>query len=136
MNWDMIVKSICAAMGAISGFLFGKLNGLFYALIAMMVIDYISGVLIAVLNKRLSSEIGFKGLVKKLFMLMLVAMGHILDSQVIGTGAVIMSAVQLFFIANEGISVLENASRLGLPVPQKLKELLEQLKEDDNEHKK
>lgn len=135
MTWDNIVRGLSAALGAVSGFLFGELNGLFYALLAMMVIDYISGVLIAILSKKLSSEVGFKGLLKKMFVLMLVAVGHIIDAQVIGTGAVVMSAVQLFFIANEGISILENAARLGLPVPKKLKDVLEQLKNDSENDK-
>ncbi len=133
MNWDSMIRAVSAAAGAFIGFMYGELDGLFYALIAMMSIDYISGVLTAVLNKRLSSAVGFRGLVKKIFMLLLVAVGHIIDAYVIGSGAVVMGAVQLFFIANEGISILENSAALGLPVPQKLKSVLEQLKDDSEE---
>lgn len=132
MTWDNIIKTISAVVGGALGFLFGEVSGLFYALLTMMVIDYISGVLIAIINKKLSSEVGFKGLVKKIFMLMLVAVGHIIDAQVIGSGAAVMTAVQLFFVANEGISILENAARLGVPIPKKLKNILIQLKNDDD----
>ena len=131
MRWDNVIKSISAALGAVGGFLFGQLNGLFYAVIAMMAIDYITGVVVAVLDKKLSSEVGFRGLVKKLFILVLIAVAHIIDAQVIGTGAALMTAVMLFFIANEGISILENAATLGLPIPQKLRDVLEQLRDKD-----
>ena len=131
MRWDNVIKSISAALGAVGGFLFGQLNGLFYAVIAMMAIDYITGVVVAVLDKNLSSEVGFRGLVKKLFILVLIAVAHIIDAQVIGTGAALMTAVMLFFIANEGISILENAAALGLPIPQKLRDVLEQLRDKD-----
>lgn len=126
-----MIKSISAALGAVGGFLFGQLNGLFYAVIAMMAIDYITGVIVAVLDKKLSSEVGFRGLVKKLFILVLIAVAHIIDAQVIGTGAALMTAVMLFFIANEGISILENAAALGLPIPKKLRDVLEQLRDKD-----
>ena len=126
-----MIKSISAALGAVGGFLFGQLNGLFYAVIAMMAIDYITGVVVAVLDKKLSSEVGFRGLVKKVFILVLIAVAHIIDAQVIGTGAALMTAVMLFFIANEGISILENAAALGLPIPQKLRDVLEQLRDKD-----
>ena len=131
MRWDNVIKSISAALGAVGGFLFGQLNGLFYAVIAMMAIDYVTGVLLAAVNGRLSSRTGFRGIVRKLFMIMLIAVGHIIDAQVIGTGAALMSAVELFFVANEGISVLENAAALGLPIPQKLRDVLEQLRDKD-----
>lgn len=131
MRWDNVIKSISAALGAVGGFLFGQLNGLFYAVIAMMAIDYITGVVVAVLDKKLSSEVGFRGLVKKVFILVLIAVAHIIDAQVIGTGAALMTAVMLFFIANEGISILENAAALGLPIPQKLRNVLEQLRDKD-----
>ncbi len=132
MTWDNIIKTISAVVGGALGFLFGEVSGLFYALLTMMVIDYISGVLIAIISKKLSSEVGFKGLVKKIFMLMLVAVGHIVDAQVIGSGAAVMTAVQLFFVANEGISILENAARLGVPIPKKLKDILIQLKDGED----
>lgn len=87
MTWDNIIRTISAAVGAAVGFLFGQLNGLFWAVIALMAIDYVTGVLVAVMNKRLSSEVGFRGLVKKLFILVLIAVAHIVDAQIIGQGA-------------------------------------------------
>lgn len=132
MTWDNIIRTISAAVGAAVGFLFGQLNGLFWAVIALMAIDYVTGVLVAVMNKRLSSEVGFRGLVKKLFILVLIAVAHIVDAQIIGQGAAVMTAVMLFFAANEGISILENAANLGLPVPKKLRDILEQLRKDDD----
>lgn len=125
---QMIFNTISAAVGAVLGFLFGEVNGLFWALIAFMTLDYVTGVIIAVINKKLSSEIGFRGLAKKFLILIFVAVGHILDANVLGGQAVCMSAVMLFYIANEGVSIIENAALLGLPVPKKLKDILEQLK--------
>lgn len=136
MRWDNVIKSISGAVGAVVGFLFGQLNGLFWAVIALMAIDYITGVIIAVLDKKLSSEVGFRGLAKKLFILVLIAVGHIVDAQVIGQGTALMTAVMLFFIANEGISILENAATLGLPVPQKLRDVLEQLRDSSDKEDK
>ena len=130
MSWSDVIKAISAAVGGVVGFLFGQLNGLFWAVIALMAIDYVTGVIVAVLDKKLSSEVGFRGLVKKLFILVLIAVGHILDAYIIGQGAAVMTAVMLFFAANEGISILENAAALGLPVPKKLREVLDQLKHE------
>ncbi len=137
MRWDKILDCTAAAVGAVVGFLYGEVTGLFWAMIAFMAVDYITGVLVAVINKNLSSEIGFKGLVKKLLILVFVAMGHIMDTYVIGSGSALMSAVMLFFLANEGVSIIENAVGLGMPVPKKLRDVLEQLKQesegDDND---
>ena len=135
MKWDTIVKSISGAIGAVVGFLYGEVNGLFIAIIALMVLDYITGILCAVISKTLSSEVGFRGLVKKFVILIVIAVGHLVDAYIIGTGSAVMSAVMLFFAANEGISILENAAILGLPIPQKLKDVLEQLKDKDKEDK-
>ncbi len=133
---QIIVDSIAGAVGALVGFLFGEVTGLFWALLAFMTMDYISGVIIAVIAHKLSSETGFAGLAKKLFILCFVAMGHLIDAYVVGSSSVFMTAVILFYTANEGISLLENASVLGLPVPEKLKEVLLQIKrkgEEENE---
>lgn len=135
MKWDTIVKSVSGAIGAIVGFMYGEINGLFIAIIALMVLDYITGILCAIVTKTLSSEVGFRGLVKKFVILIVIAVGHLVDAYVIGTGSAVMSAVMLFFAANEGISILENAAILGLPIPQKLKDVLEQLKDKDKEDK-
>lgn len=131
---DKFFQSIFALVGALCGFLWGELNGLFYALIAFIVLDYISGLAVACVRKNLSSEIGFKGIAKKVLILILVAVGHLLDAHILGGGSVCRSAVIGFYIANEGISILENAGNLGLPLPKKLIDILKQLKEGDGEN--
>lgn len=113
-------------------------DGLLYALIAFVVIDYITGVMCAISDKKLSSAVGFKGICKKVLIFALVGGGHILDAFVIGSGSVLRTAIIFFYLSNEGVSLVENCAHLGLPVPQKLKDVLEQLhnraeKEDDNE---
>lgn len=125
---DKILQTISGAICAACGFLWGELDGLLYALVAFMTIDYVTGLVVAWIRKELSSEIGFKGIAKKVFILSLVAVGHILDVHVLGGGAVCRSAVIGFYIANEGISILENAGNIGLPLPKKLIEVLQQLK--------
>ena len=125
---DKILQTISGTICAVCGFLWGELDGLIYALIAFMTIDYVTGLVVAWIRKELSSEIGFKGIAKKVFILSLVAVGHILDVHVLGGGAVCRSAVIGFYIANEGISILENAGNIGLPLPKKIIEVLQQLK--------
>lgn len=136
---QVAIDGAAGAVGAVLGFMYGEVNGLFWALIAFMALDYVSGVLAAIADKRLSSAVGFKGIAKKLLILVFVAIGHIADTYVLGGTPVAMSAVILFYIANEGISVIENAAVLGLPVPQKIKNVLEQIKkksgEDNSENK-
>lgn len=131
---QIIIDSVAGAVGAVLGFLFGEVNGLFWALIAFMATDYITGVIVAVINKQLSSEVGFKGLAKKLLILVFVSLGHIADMYVLGGTPVAMSAVMLFYIANEGLSIIENAGNLGLPVPKKLKDIMIQLKKESEEN--
>ena len=130
---EKIIQYISAAVAGVCGFLWGELDGLLYALIASMAIDYISGVIVAVAQKELSSEVGFKGIAKKVLIMALVAVGHILDIYILGGGAVCRSMVIGFYLANEGISILENAGELGLPLPKKLVAVLKQLKDKDNE---
>ncbi|MDE6032138.1 MAG: phage holin family protein [Oscillospiraceae bacterium] len=132
MKFDTIIKTASGVIGAVIGFLFGEITGLFIAIIALMALDYITGVLCGIAAKELSSETGLKGLVKKLMILVIIAVGHLVDTYIIGTGSALMTAVILFFAANEGISILENAAMLGLPIPKKLRDMLEQLKESDN----
>lgn len=122
-----------AAVGGLLGWFLGGLDGFLYALIAFVVLDYLTGVMCAMLDKKLSSEIGAKGIFKKVLIFVLVGVGHILDEQILGGVAgnggngVIRTAVVFFYLSNEGISILENAAHIGLPVPQKLKDVLEQL---------
>ena len=126
-----VFKNILAALCAAAGFVFGDMNGLMIALIALIVLDYISGVLAAIAEKKLSSEVGAKGIAKKIFMLLIVAVANIVDINVIGEGHVLKSVTVIFYIANECISLIENAGRLGVPVPKKLLDVLDQLKNKD-----
>ena len=127
---------VVATIGVALGFLFGEVTGLFWALIAFMALDYTTGIINAVVSKKLSSAVGFKGLAKKFVILIFVAVGHIIDTYILGGTPAIMSAVMLFYLANEGISILENAAKLGLPVPKKLVGIMEQLKEKSEEEEK
>ena len=124
--WN-VIQLIFTAVGGWLGWFLGGCDGLLYALIAFVVIDYVTGVMAAVVDHKLSSEVGFKGIFKKVLIFLLVGIGHILDTHVIGSGSVLRTAVIFFYLSNEGVSLIENAAHLGLPVPQKLKEVLEQL---------
>ena len=125
---QIIIDSIAGAVGAVLGFMYGEVTGLFWTLIAFMALDYISGVIVAIIEKRLLSEVGFRDLAKKFMILVFVAVGHIADTYILGGTPAAMSAVMLFYIANEGISIIENAAALGLPVPKKLTSIMEQIK--------
>ena len=124
--WNTIQLAF-AAVGGWLGYFLGGCDGLLYALIAFVVIDYITGVMCAISDKTLSSEVGFRGICRKVLIFLLVGIGHIVDAQVIGNGGVMRTAVIFFYLSNEGISLIENAAHLGLPVPDKLKAVLEQL---------
>lgn len=130
--WTVIQGGLTAIGGFLGWYLGagrtdGSLDGLLYALIAFVVIDYLTGVLCAIADKTLSSNIGFKGIARKVLIFALVGVGHIIDSQVIGEGGVIRTAVLSFYLSNEGVSLLENAAHLGLPIPEKLRDVLAQL---------
>ena len=124
--WNTI-QLIFAGIGGWLGYFLGGCDGLLYALIAFVVIDYITGVMCAIANHTLSSEVGFKGICRKVLIFLLVGIANILDIHVIGSGSVLRTAVIFFYISNEGVSLLENADHLGLPVPEKIKTVLEQL---------
>ena len=124
--WNTI-QLIFAAVGGWIGWFIGGCDGLLYALVVFVVVDYITGVMCAAADKELSSEVGFRGIAKKALIFLLVGSANILDVQVIGSGSVLRTAVIFFYISNEGVSLLENAGHLGLPIPKKLKEILEQL---------
>ena len=131
------IQVLFAAVGGWLGWFLGGCDGLLYALIAFVVIDYSTGVMCAVVDKKLSSAVGFRGIFKKVLIFAVVGIGHILDTQIIGTGSVLRTAVIFFYLSNEGVSLIENAGHLGLPIPAKLKSVLEQLhnrseKEDDS----
>ena len=128
---DNVFKSIMAGVCTVISFLFGDMEGLMVALIALIILDYISGVIAAAVEKRLSSEVGAKGIAKKIFMLLIVALANIVDINVIGDGHVLKTVTVVFYICNECISLIENAGRIGVPVPKKLLDVLEQLRDKD-----
>lgn len=135
--WN-IIQVIFTAIGGWLGYFLGGCDGLLYALLAFVVLDYLTGLMCAIVDKKLSSEIGFRGIFKKVLIFIMVGIGHIMDIQVLGSVGVLRTAVIFFYISNEGVSLLENAAYLGLPIPEKLKTVLEQLhnragKEEDHE---
>ena len=121
------VQCVFTAVGGWLGYFLGGCDGLLIALVVFAVVDYITGVMCAINDKKLSSEVGFRGICRKVLIFFLVGVANILDVQVIGTGSVLRTAIIFFYLSNEGVSLLENAAHLGLPVPQKLKDVLEQL---------
>lgn len=139
--WAKIQMAI-SAVGGWLGYFVGGVDGLMTALIIFMVIDYITGLMCAVADRKLSSAVGFKGICKKVLIILLVGVAHIVDLHVVGIGSALRSAVVCFYLSNEGVSLLENAEHLGLPIPEKLKDILSQLhgreevkedvKEDEN----
>ena len=123
-NW---IQLVFTAIGGGIGWFLGGADGFLYALIAFVVLDYITGIMCAIVDKSLSSEVGFKGIFKKVLIFIMVGVGNIIDVQVLGQAGVLRTAVIFFYLSNEGVSMLENAGHLGLPIPAKLKEVLEQL---------
>ena len=132
--WN-VIQLVFTAVGGWLGYFLGGCDGLLYALIAFVVIDYLTGVMCAINDHNLSSEVGFRGICRKVLIFLLVGIANILDIQVIGAGSVLRTAVIFFYISNEGVSLLENAAHLGLPVPEAIKVVLEQL-HDRSEEKK
>lgn len=124
--WNTI-QFVFAGIGGWLGYFLGGCDGLLYALLAFVVADYLTGVMCAISDKTLSSEVGFRGICRKVLIFVLVGIANILDVQVVGTGSVLRTAIIFFYISNEGVSLLENAGHLGLPIPEKLKAVLEQL---------
>ena len=124
--WNM-VQMVFAAVGGWLGYFLGGNDGLLIALVLFVAVDYLTGVMGAISDKTLSSNVGFRGICRKVLIFLLVGIANILDVHVIGTGSVLRTAVIFFYISNEGVSLLENAAHLGLPVPEKIKAVLEQL---------
>ena len=124
--WQMI-QGVFTALGGWIGYYLGGCDGLLYALIAFVVVDYITGVMCAIEDKKLSSTVGFKGICRKVLIFLLVGIAQIIDVHVLGQVGVIRTAVIFFYLSNEGVSLLENAGHLGLPIPAQLKDVLEQL---------
>ena len=123
------IQVVFTAIGGWLGWFLGGCDGLMYALIAFVVVDYITGIMCAIVDKKLSSAVGFKGICKKVLIFLFVGVANILDVNIIGSGSVLRTAAIFFYLSNEGVSLLENATHLGLPVPGAIKEVLEQLHE-------
>ena len=119
--WN-VIQLIFSALGGWLGYFLGGCDGLLYTLLAFTAMDYITGIMCAVNDHTLSSEVGFRGICRKVLIFMLVSIANILDADVVGTGSVLRTAVIFFYISNEGVSLLENAAHLGLPVPEKIPE--------------
>ena len=124
--WNTI-QLIFSAVGGWLGYFLGGCDGLLYTLLAFVVLDYVTGIMCAVADHKLSSAVGFKGIFRKILIFALVGVGHLLDVQVLGAVGVLRTAVIFFYLSNEGVSLIENAAHLGLPIPEKLKAVLEQL---------
>ena len=124
--WN-VIQAVITAIGGWLGWYLGGCDGLIYVLVALTVLDYISGTMCAIADKRLSSAVGFRGICRKVLTFMLVGVGHMLDVHIIGSGSVLRTATIFYFASNQGLSLLENAAYLGLPIPSALKDALEQL---------
>ncbi len=136
MNTKSIINGIQVALTAIGGFLgwlLGGLDGLLYALIAFVVTDYLTGLAAAKVEKKVSSKIGFIGIMRKILIFLLVGLGNIIDIYLLGKGSAIRTAIIFFYVSNEGISILENCARAGLSVPPKLRQVLEQFNKSESE---
>lgn len=137
--WNMI-QAVFTMVGGWLGYFLGGCDGLLFALVVFVAMDYITGVMCAAADRKLSSEVGFKGICRKVLIFMMVGIANVLDVLIIGSGSVLRTAVIFFYLSNEGLSLLENAGHLGLPIPEKLKAVLEQLhrqsEEMDEDHGK
>ena len=123
----LMIQTVFTGLGAWIGYYLGGCDGLLYALIAFVLVDYLTGVMCAIADKKLSSNVGFKGICRKVLIFLLVGIANIIDVQVIGQEGILRTAVIFFYLSNEGVSLLENAGHLGLPIPEQLKTVLEQL---------
>jgi len=135
--WSLIQLGF-AAVGGWLGYFLGGCDGLLYALLAFVVLDYLTGIMCAIADKKLSSNVSFRGLAKKVLIFVMVGVGHLLDTQILGATGVLRTAIIFFYMSNEGLSLVENAAYLGLPVPEKLKLVLQQLhdRSEKDENKK
>lgn len=131
MNTLLNYKLIISSIGGVLGAFLGGMDGLIYALLAFSVIDYVTGIMCAIDKKELSSSVGFKGIARKIIIFSLVGVANILDVYILGHVGVLRATVIFFYLSNEGISILENTSKLGLPVPEKLQNILQQLNKEE-----
>ena len=128
--WAKLQMAI-TAVGGWLGYFLGGMDGLLTALIIFMTLDYVTGLMCAIVDKKLSSSVGFRGIFKKMLIVLLVGVAHVVDMHIVGAGNALRSAVVCFYLSNEGVSLLENAAHLGLPIPEKLKAILQQLHDRD-----
>ena len=133
--WN-VLSAIFAAIGLWLGLFIGPVNGLLIALIVFVITDYITGLASAIVRKELSSSVGFKGLARKVLIFLIIGIANVLDVYVLGANAVLRTAVILFYMANEGLSIIENAGEIGLPIPKKLRDVLAQLRKKSGEEDK
>ena len=124
--WN-VIQAVFTAVGGWLGYFLGGCDGLLYALLVFVILDYLTGPMCAIVDKKLSSEIGFRGIFKKVMIFVMVGIGQVLDVQCLGSVGILRTAVIFFYLSNEGVSLVENAAHLGLPIPEKLKAVLEQL---------
>ena len=126
------IRFISAIIGGWLGWFLGSLDGFLYTLIALVIVDYITGVVAAGLRHELSSEVGFTGIAKKIMVFAIVGVANVLDHHILQQGSVLRTMAIFFYVANEGMSIVENADRIGIAVPQPLRRILKQLKEDND----
>jgi toxin secretion/phage lysis holin len=129
--WNTI-QFVFTAVGGWLGYFLGGCDGLLIALLIFVIFDYITGIMCAIADKKLSSEVGFKGICRKVLIFVLVGIGNVIDVQVLGQPGVLRTAIIFFYLSNEGLSLVENTAHLGLPIPEKLKAVLEQLHDREN----
>jgi toxin secretion/phage lysis holin len=134
MGW-LWFQALMATLGGFLGWYLGGMDGVLYALIVFVIVDYVTGVMGAIQDKTLSSKIGAKGIFRKVIIFLLVGIAHMVDTQVLGHGGVLRTTVIFFYLTNEGVSILENAANLGLPVPTKLKSVLEKMQIEKEQEK-
>ena len=125
------VQAFIVVIGAFLGAFLGEVDGFLYTLVTFVVLDYLTGLMVAILEKKLSSDVGFRGIFKKVLIFAMVGVAHIIDAELIKNGSAVRTAVIFFYLSNEGISILENAGKIGLPIPEKLSKVLEQLNQED-----
>ena len=136
MDQILTIRLYAAGIGIVVGEFLGNFDDLLYALVAFVVTDYVTGILRAIVEKKLSSAIGFKGICKKVCIFTLVGVANVLDVHIVGSGCVLRSAMIFFYVSNEGISIIENATKIGLPVPQRLQNTLLRMHSDKDTYTK
>ena len=131
-----LLEYLAIAIGAGIGFMYGEPNNMLYAVLALCTFDFLTGLMVACQRHKLSSKVGFHGFFKKMAIFIMISLAHLIDKYIIGAGNTFLTAAMLYYSANEGISIVENCEKLGLPVPKKLKKILQQVKDDSDDDDK